>query len=234
MPAEVTAEQLLAWVDAYEKAWRAPGIAPLAELFAADATYRQSPYAEPHVGIDAIARMWEAEREGADEVFTMTREVVAASADTGVARVEVRYGEPVRQEYRDLWVVRFGADGRAVSYEEWPFWPGQPWTAPRAEPLVTWAGEEPAAPWVEVVRSGWLSAGVYRLHAGAVDGQSPHAEDEVYVVVRGAAVLEVDGAAHPVRAGSVAYVPARADHRFVDIAEDLEVAVVFAPPESED
>jgi mannose-6-phosphate isomerase-like protein (cupin superfamily) len=32
--------------------------------------------------------------------------------------------------------------------------------------------------------------------------------------------------------GSVAFVPRRAEHRFVDIGEDLEVVVVFAPPES--
>jgi mannose-6-phosphate isomerase-like protein (cupin superfamily) len=35
-----------------------------------------------------------------------------------------------------------------------------------------------------------------------------------------------------VRPGSVAYVPSRVTHRFVNVTEDLEVAVVFAPPES--
>ena len=35
----------------------------------------------------------------------MTAEVVACSGATGVARVQVRYGEPVVQEYLDLWVV---------------------------------------------------------------------------------------------------------------------------------
>ena len=34
------------------------------------------------------------------------------------------------------------------------------------------------------------------------------------------------------RTGSVAYVPSRVPHRFVDITDDLEVAVVFAPPEA--
>lgn len=29
-----------------------------------------------------------------------------------VVRVEVRYGEPTRREYRDLWVLRFAEDGR--------------------------------------------------------------------------------------------------------------------------
>ncbi len=65
-----------------------------------------------------------------------------------------------------------------------------------------------------------------------MDGQSPHGEDEVYVVTAGTADLEVDGQRTAVRPGSVAYVPSRVPHRFVDITHDLEVAVVFAPPES--
>jgi len=44
--------------------------------------------------------------------------------------------------------------------------------------------------------------------------------------------LLVGDVPHPVRAGSLAFVPARVAHRFTDITEDLQVAVVFAPPES--
>ena len=71
----------------------------------------------------AIREMWEEERDGPDEVFTLAFEIVAAEGDTGVVRLEVRYGEPVVQEYRDLWVVRLDSDGRCVAFEEWPFWP---------------------------------------------------------------------------------------------------------------
>ena len=112
-----------AWMAMYERAWRSPGTALLAELFTPDATYLTGPYEQPIEGLEAIGRLWEAEREGPDEVFTMTAEVVAAEGDTAVARVEVAYGEPVRQEYRDLWVMRFDAGGRCVAFEEWPFWP---------------------------------------------------------------------------------------------------------------
>jgi hypothetical protein len=52
----------------------------------------------------------------------MTAEVVAFSDDTGVARVHVVYQSPPR-EWRDIWIVRFGADGRAVHFEEWPIGP---------------------------------------------------------------------------------------------------------------
>ncbi|MFG2099247.1 hypothetical protein ACGFJ5_01450 [Micromonospora echinaurantiaca] len=70
--------------------------------------------------------MWEAERAGPDEVFRMTSEIVAVDGDTAVVRLEVRYGDPVHQEYRDLWIMRFAEDGRCGSFEEWPFWPAQP------------------------------------------------------------------------------------------------------------
>jgi hypothetical protein len=40
-------------------------------------------------------------------------------------RVEVRYGEPVHQEYRDLWIMQFADDGRCRQLEEWPYAPGR-------------------------------------------------------------------------------------------------------------
>jgi hypothetical protein len=114
---------LQAWVDLYERAWRTAGTELLADLFAAGATYQTAPFEQPFRGLPAIAAMWEAGRDGPDEVFTMDSEVVAVEGDTGVVRVEVRYGDPVQQHYRDLWVVRFDAAGRCVAFEEWPFWP---------------------------------------------------------------------------------------------------------------
>jgi len=117
------------WLARYEAAWRAPGTGPLAGIFTEDVTYRQSPYEEPVIGLDAVGRMWEETREGPDEVFTMTTEIVAVDGPTAVVRLEVRYGDPVDQEYRDLWVVRLEGDSRCSWFEEWPFWPGQPRTA---------------------------------------------------------------------------------------------------------
>ena len=87
--------------------------------------------------------------------------------------------------------------------------------------------------WVVHLNSEDLSLGTYSIPAGGVDDQEPHTEDEVYVVTRGAASLDVEGVLTPVRPGSVAFVPERAKHRFVDVSEDFETVVVFAPPEQE-
>jgi hypothetical protein len=125
----VNREQVSDWVAAYERAWRVSGTGALAGIFTQDATYRQGPYEEPITGLPAIAAMWEAERDGPDEVFRMTSDVIAADGDTAVVRVEVGYGDPVDQEYRDLWVLRFADDARCDWFEEWPFWPGPAHTA---------------------------------------------------------------------------------------------------------
>jgi ketosteroid isomerase-like protein len=111
------------WLAGYEAAWRAPGTDGLAGLFTGDATYLKSPYEPPVTGLAAIRLMWEQERAGPDEVFGISTGIVAVDGSTAVVRAEVHYGDPVHQEYRDLWVIRFGADGRCHWFEEWPFWP---------------------------------------------------------------------------------------------------------------
>jgi ketosteroid isomerase-like protein len=125
-------DHVTSWVAAYEDAWRAPGTEALARIFAADAIYRQGPYDEPAVGLPAIARMWEAERDGPGEAFRMTTEIVAADGDTAVVRAEVRYGDRVTRQWRDLWIIRFGPDGLCASFEEWPFAPEAPISAASA------------------------------------------------------------------------------------------------------
>lgn len=109
-------------------------------------------------------------------------------------------------------------------------------TVPPGAALVTDAEallrEQGADTYREFVRVPAMSLGLFAAPAGHVDSQQPHAEDEVYVVVAGQAVLDVDGVRTPVASGSIAYVPAGVPHRFTDISRDLHVAVVFAPPES--
>jgi hypothetical protein len=113
-------DQVMRWVAGYERAWRDGDLGGIATLFTADARYLTSPYARPQVGQEAIRGLW---LDDEDEVFTVEAEPVAVEDDTAVVRLLVRYGEPVRQEYTDLWVLRFAGDGRVREFEEWPYWP---------------------------------------------------------------------------------------------------------------
>src|SRR5512133_3685136 len=82
----------------------------------------------------------------------------------------------------------------------------------------------------EVVHtSPGLEIGVYVLVAPEPDRQQPHVDDEVYVVLDGRGVLEVEGATVEVGQGQAAFVPAGADHRFTGY-EGLSVLVVFSRP----
>lgn len=78
-------------------------------------------------------------------------------------------------------------------------------------------------------RSPGLELGVYFLSAPEPDGQEPHEDDELYVVLAGRGVLEVDGERLEVAEGDALFVPARAEHRFVEY-ESLSLLVVFARP----
>ena len=83
----------------------------------------------------------------------------------------------------------------------------------------------------EFFRSSDLSVGVYRLEAGAVDQQNPHAEDEVYYVVQGRAKFTGGGQTIDVVPQLCLFVPAHEPHKFHDIIEPLEVLVFFGPAE---
>ncbi len=79
----------------------------------------------------------------------------------------------------------------------------------------------------EVVHeSPGVELGVYVLVAPEPDRQQPHDDDEVYVVLEGTGVLEVEGKSVPVSEGDAVFVEAGADHRFTAY-EHLAVLVIF-------
>ncbi|HEY7072814.1 MAG TPA: cupin domain-containing protein [Acidimicrobiales bacterium] len=86
------------------------------------------------------------------------------------------------------------------------------------------------ADYVERLRVPALSFGTYSIPAGAPDLQSPHAEDEIYVVVSGRGSFTAGGrTVEDVGPGTALFVPAGEEHRFHDVTEDLATLVFFAP-----
>jgi mannose-6-phosphate isomerase-like protein (cupin superfamily) len=82
----------------------------------------------------------------------------------------------------------------------------------------------------EVVHeSPGLEIGVYMLVAPEPDRQQPHADDEVYLVLEGTGVVDIEGTQHSLSEGHSIFVPAGADHRF-SAYEQLVLLVVFARP----
>jgi len=85
--------------------------------------------------------------------------------------------------------------------------------------------------WQEHLEVPDLSCGTYSLPAGGTDPQTPHTEDEIYVVTRGRATLRTPSGSAQMGPGDVAFVAAGEEHRFVDVIEDFAVLVVFGPAE---
>ncbi len=114
------------WVDRYIAAWRRSDAADLEDLFTPDIAYRTSPYDPPMIGHPALAEFWVGD---AGRDFTAEASPIAVQDERAVIRVEVVYRTPQHSEYRDLWLLRFAADGRVADFEEWAYWPGRPHTA---------------------------------------------------------------------------------------------------------
>lgn len=74
-----------------------------------------------------------------------------------------------------------------------------------------------------------MSAGLYLLPAGGVDGQAPHVEDEIYYIVSGKAMVQIGEEHVPVEPGATIFVAKEIEHRFHEIEEDLTILVIFAP-----
>jgi mannose-6-phosphate isomerase-like protein (cupin superfamily) len=74
--------------------------------------------------------------------------------------------------------------------------------------------------------SAGLELGVYVLVAPEPDRQQPHEDDEVYIVLEGTGVLDVEGEKVELREGHALFVPAHAEHRFSGY-ESLSLLVIF-------
>lgn len=91
--------------------------------------------------------------------------------------------------------------------------------------------EDGGGRYLEFLRVPALSMGLYQLKAGAKDPQKPHKQDEVYCVIGGRAKFQSGDKVLEVREGTILYVEAEQPHKFLDIQEDLQVLVFFAPAE---
>lgn len=95
--------------------------------------------------------------------------------------------------------------------------------------LAALARREDPLPFVELFAHGSLSVEIYRPLGR--DEQTPHARDEVYVVLSGSGEFVNGGVRRPFEAGELLFVPAGIEHRFENFSDDFSTWVIFYGPE---
>lgn len=63
-----------------------------------------------------------------------------------------------------------------------------------------------------------------------VDSQTPHEQDELYVIARGHGYFNRNGETSECQAGDVIFVPAGMQHHFENFSDDFATWVIFYGP----
>ena len=81
---------------------------------------------------------------------------------------------------------------------------------------------------VEAFKHGSMSL-IYFAPEG-IDYQTPHDQDEIYIVLCGSGVIEIEGIGHSFSAGSAIFVSAGKHHHFVGDLNGLKMWAIFYGP----
>jgi mannose-6-phosphate isomerase-like protein (cupin superfamily) len=76
---------------------------------------------------------------------------------------------------------------------------------------------------IDFIITRHIQAGILRLHAGDNDTQEPHSVDEVYYVIQGNGLINLNGKNCAIKQGTSVFVAAGTEHRFHGNTEDLVI-----------
>lgn len=81
---------------------------------------------------------------------------------------------------------------------------------------------------VTLLQRGTLSVELYAPQGE--DRQTPHDQDELYVVISGHGEFLNGEERHPFQTGDLLFVPAGVEHRFLNFSDDFQTWVIFYGP----
>ena len=116
MTTTIDAEHVRGWVDAYLATWTSNDRADIEALFTPEATYRYRPHGDPVTGRNAIVATW-LENKDDPGTWRASLEPLVVQGDLAIVTGTVDYDRGSR--FSNLWVLRFGADGRCSDFTEW-------------------------------------------------------------------------------------------------------------------
>lgn len=120
MPA-LTHEHFRQWMETYGRASAENDPRASANLFAENAAYYETPFAEPMIGREAIYEYWNKGAQTLKEKAS-TFEIFSVQAQRGIARWQSQFtiiesGERLALDC--LFVVEFNDDGLCQTFREW-------------------------------------------------------------------------------------------------------------------
>ncbi len=83
-------------------------------------------------------------------------------------------------------------------------------------------------PFIELFQKGDVSIELYAPKE--LDLQAPHQQDEVYFIISGTGIFNLEGERCPFVPNDLIYVPAGKEHRFENFTSDFKTWVVFFGP----
>lgn len=81
-------------------------------------------------------------------------------------------------------------------------------------------------PFITLLEQGTMYVEIYQPKSK--DLQTPHDQDEIYVVISGSGTFFNNGERRPFGPGDLIFVPAGVEHRFEDFTEDFKTWVIFS------
>lgn len=112
-------EILKGWLDAYGRAWQTGDPDAAVLLFAEDASYQETPFAEPARGSQAIHAYWSLVRENHQDVeFSYSiLSVEPPAVHWRATYVNRKSGVPTR--FDGIFLLEFDPENRCTSFREW-------------------------------------------------------------------------------------------------------------------
>ncbi len=90
-------------------------------------------------------------------------------------------------------------------------------------------GSEGVKLFEQVMAHGSMSVEIYRPNK--VDLQTPHLQDELYVIASGTGEFFNNGKTSKFQSGDVLFVPAGIEHRFLNFSDEFSTWVIFYGPQ---
>ncbi|WP_426997398.1 nuclear transport factor 2 family protein [Pseudarthrobacter sp. N5] len=111
-------DAIKAWMEKYIAAWTSNAPEDIRGLFAEDAVYATRPYdPDPWRGRERIVERWISEGDQPED-WTFQWSVLGVDGELAFVQGRTSYLDD-RPSYENLWIIRLGPDGRAVSFTEW-------------------------------------------------------------------------------------------------------------------